>query len=276
MKTTCIVATAFAIPLIICIVIAQNTRASAGYTSNGDIDIIAHRGGAGEGIENSLSCIEKSIAAGADIIEIDIRLTKDDEIVVCHDSDIRRTTNGKGKIEEMTLGEVQSALLLARDGTPTDECIPTLGEVLDIATGRCRLLIEVKPCKRYERISQLLVEAIEERDAAEWVAVQSFSDNALFALKAMNAPFPIEKLIVLKIPLLPIIIDNGISAFNYRKYDFVSSFNINYKGVQPSFIDDAHSQGKEVKIWTAKRPADTPALDADGIITDYPTAWRSK
>ena len=63
--------------------------------------IIAHRGGALLGTENSLSCIEKGIATGADMVEVDLHLTADRQIVVCHDRKVNRTTNGKGKIEEM-------------------------------------------------------------------------------------------------------------------------------------------------------------------------------
>lgn len=56
--------------------------------------IIAHRGGALLGTENSLSCIEKGIATGADMVEVDLHLTADRHIVVCHDRKVNRTTNG--------------------------------------------------------------------------------------------------------------------------------------------------------------------------------------
>ena len=74
--------------------------------------IIAHRGGALLGTENSLSCIEKGIATGADMVEVDLHLTADKQIVVCHDQKVDRTTNGKGRIEEMTLAEIQKLRLL--------------------------------------------------------------------------------------------------------------------------------------------------------------------
>ena len=92
--------------------------APTGYDSlaHENVEIIAPRGGAGMAPENSLSCFEKGIATGADIIEIDIRLTKDDVVVVCHDSDVKRTTDGKGKIEEMTFEEVRSFRILDLNG----------------------------------------------------------------------------------------------------------------------------------------------------------------
>ena len=58
--------------------------------------IIAHRGGAALGTENSLSCIEKGIDTGAHMVEVDLHLTADNRIVVCHDQRVDRTTNGHG------------------------------------------------------------------------------------------------------------------------------------------------------------------------------------
>lgn len=76
-------------------------------TENHKMLIVGHRGGAGMAPENSLQCIEKGIQTGADMIEIDIHLTKDGELVVCHDQTIDRTTTGTGKIAEMTLSEIR-------------------------------------------------------------------------------------------------------------------------------------------------------------------------
>ena len=109
--------------------------------------IVAHRGGADLGMENSLSCIEKGIAAGADMIEIDLHLTADNQVVVCHDRSINRTTNGKGKIGQMTLAEIQQYRLLDQNGNPSNETIPTLEQVLELCKDRCAMLIEIKKKK---------------------------------------------------------------------------------------------------------------------------------
>ena len=106
--------------------------------------IIAHRGGALLGTENSLSCIEKGIRTGANMVEVDLHLTADKRIVVCHDQSVNRTTNGKGKIEEMTLEEIQRLRILNHDGTVSNESIPTLEQVLALCKGRCPLLLEIK------------------------------------------------------------------------------------------------------------------------------------
>lgn len=252
--------------------------APKGYdlAASDSVTIVAHRGGAGMAPENSLLCIGKGVETGAGYIEIDIRLTKDDVIVVCHDSDVKRTTDGKGKIEKMTFEQVRSFRILGPDGTPTEERIPTLDEVFALVDARSRLLIEVKPCDRYERIAQLLMESIEKHNAASWVTVQSFSDNVLFAVHALNPSFPIEKLVTCKLPLLPLIIDNGISRFNPERYHFIESFNFYHGMLRQSLIDKIHAQGKKVKIWTLDSPEETPALKVDGIITDRPDLWKKE
>ena len=81
--------------------------------------IIAHRGGAGLGKENTLSCISEGLKYNPSMIEIDVHLTSDCEVVVCHDPDIDRTTDSKGLISEMTLQEVKAAHIVDADGNAT-------------------------------------------------------------------------------------------------------------------------------------------------------------
>ena len=75
---------------------------TAKRTSTENLIITGHRGGAGLGAENSLECIRKGIETGATSIEIDVHITADNKIVVCHDPTVDRTTNGSGAINEMT------------------------------------------------------------------------------------------------------------------------------------------------------------------------------
>lgn len=80
------------------------------------MEIIGHRGGASIGPENTLACFKKGIEAGADMIELDIHLTKDNVIVICHDETINRTTNGEGRIEDLTLDEIRKCKVEDADG----------------------------------------------------------------------------------------------------------------------------------------------------------------
>ena len=62
------------------------------------------------------------------------------------------------------------------------------------------------------------------------------------------------------------------SYFSYEKYHYISSFNMNYLWLTRSFLNDIHSHGKEVKVWTLEAPK-APHLDVDGIITNRPDLW---
>lgn len=240
-----------------------------------ETQIVAHRGGAGIGLENTLSCIEKGIDFGADRIEVDIHLTKDGHLVVCHDETVDRTTNGKGKIREMTLDEIKQLRIIDKDNNPTEESLPTLDEVFLLVADRSKLLIEVKqPKEPYLGIEQKLVDEIRKHQALSWVIVQSFDDSVLKNTHTIAPDIRLEKLFIFKLPGLPIIFDGSFSKFNYKKYEYISSFNIYRQSASSSLIREIHKQGKEVKIWTVNGPEETPDLPVDGIITDRPDLWR--
>ena len=239
------------------------------------MQIIAHRGGAGIGLENTLSCIEKGIAAGADMIEVDIHLTKDGHLLVCHDQTVDRTTNGEGKIREMTLEEIRKLQVVDENGNATNEHLPTFEEVLSIVNGRAKLLVEIKRTKDiYQGIEQKLIDEIEEHQASSWIVIQSFNDSVLENLHAIKPEQRLEKLIICKFPGLPLIFDGTLTKFSFKKYHYVSSINIFYQAASPSLIKEIHKQGKEVKIWTLNGPKDTPRLQVEGIITDRPDLWE--
>ena len=231
--------------------------------------IIAHRGGAELGTENSLSCIERGIQTGAQMVEVDLHLTADNRIVVCHDQNVNRTTNGKGKIEDLTLAEIQSLRLLKPDSSLSDETIPTLEQVLELCKGRCRLLLEIKKWgkNQYAGIEQMADSIVKAHGMKEEVVFQSFSDDVLFKLHEIDPSLRLEKLLISRIG--NVLFDGTFTSFNFKKYEFISSFNIYYRFAWKSFINDMHQCGKEVKVWTVNNPDDVPA-NVDGIISDRP------
>ena len=245
--------------------------------------IIGHRGGASIGPENTLACYKKGIEAGADMIEIDIHLSKDGKIVVCHDQSIDRTTNGKGLIREMTLGEIRQYRVADADGNLTEEKIPTLDEVFDLfqktrsGGNPCKLLIEIKRTNDiYQGIEELLLKKINICNAKEWVTVQSFNDFALEKIHQLDPTIRLEKLFFFKLPGLPIIMDwFHFTHFSYEKYNYISSFNMNYRWLTKSFLNDIHRHGKEVKVWTLE-DTNVPFMDVDGIITNRPDLWSKQ
>lgn len=249
--------------------------------------IIGHRGGAGIGAENSLSCLKRGIDTGADMIEIDLHQTSDGVLVVNHDPTVDRTTNGSGCSADislyvrMTYKEISALRIVDRQKNLTNDHIASFDEVLTLFAeerrkgSKVKLLIEIKYpyTNAYQGIEKRMLDTINKYQAEGWVVVQSFADDVLAKVHALAPSIRLEKLLICKLPFLPYIVDGArITYFSYKKYDYVSSFNFYYLSLTHSLVDDIHSHGKEVKMWTIDG-LDAPQLDVDGIITDRPDIW---
>jgi len=116
---------------------------------------VAHRGGAAQWPENSLSAFRNALALGARILELDVHLTADGAVAVIHDPTLERTSSGTGPVAASTTADLKRARLRGPDGVLTDDWVPTLDEVLALAgPAGAALLVEVKtpgPAVRYER-----------------------------------------------------------------------------------------------------------------------------
>ena len=236
--------------------------------------ITAHRGGAFLGNENTLSCIEKGIAAGSDLVEIDVHKTKDGAIVVCHDEPLDRTTDTKGRIEEMTLEEIRRARILDKDGHPTEEGVPTLEEVLRLIDGRCGLLLEIKLKRddQYPGIVPDVLALVAASGMHDKTIIQSFNDAVIEEAHALDPAIRVEKLLVCRLPF-GLCFDVRLHRFSFRNYGYAASINPCYRLTSRRFIRQAHAAGKEVRLWTVNRPV-RRLREADGIITNDPTLWR--
>lgn len=109
--------------------------------------VIAHRGDWRNAPENSIQAIKNSIEMGVDMIEIDIRKSKDGQLVLMHDDTIGRTTNGKGRVSDFTLDSLRTFKLKNGLGRWTDHQIPTLEEAMLVAKGK--ILINLDKCYDY-------------------------------------------------------------------------------------------------------------------------------
>lgn len=224
--------------------------------------IIAHRGGAGLGNENTLSCISKGLSYKPDMVEIDVHLTKDREVVVCHDPYIDRVTDSKGVISEMTLQEIKAAHIVDASGNSTNERIPTLREVIEHIGGRAGILLEIKrKDNRNDGLERLCLDIIYDYGLEKSIIVQSFNDIVLERFHAMDPSIRLEKLLYIR-PL-------NMSAIASRPW--IASYNIFFLGlVTRRFVEKMHTMGREVKVWTIKKPSQIPCGNLDGIITDRP------
>ena len=110
--------------------------------------VIAHRGDSAHRPENTLASFASALEIGADFVEFDVQLTKDKHVVVIHDPALDRTTDGTGRIQELTLAEVRrvSAGYSSRFGDAyRGERVPILAEVLGLLRDRATAMIEIKP-----------------------------------------------------------------------------------------------------------------------------------
>ena len=109
------------------------------------IVVVGHRGSAATAPENTLASFSSAIAARADAVELDVRLTEDNEVVVMHDARLQRTTNGKGKVSERSLEYIRSLSAGMLFGEQfAEERVPTLDEVFQLVRGRVGVNVEFK------------------------------------------------------------------------------------------------------------------------------------
>lgn len=137
---------------------------------------IAHRGASAYEPENTLKSFERAIELRADMIELDVRQTIDGELVVIHDRTVDRTTDGTGPVAHKTLSELKD--LNAGKG----ERIPTLSEVLELASGRVKLVLELKQ----DGIEDKVVEAIKSNYLYDESYIVSFKSNRLKMIKELE------------------------------------------------------------------------------------------
>ncbi|MGX7197061.1 glycerophosphodiester phosphodiesterase [Enterococcus olivae] len=150
--------------------------------------IFAHRGSSGTRPENTLPAFAEAVRLGADGIELDVQLTKDGELIVMHDEEVNRTTDGRGAILSKTLSEIKEL----NAGSWFDEKyastkVPTLKEVLDLLVTRNyrgMLAIELKTDKEpypgiEEKVSQLLT-------SQEWPFTYGYSSFNMSTLERIH------------------------------------------------------------------------------------------
>jgi glycerophosphoryl diester phosphodiesterase len=156
--------------------------------------ISAHRGFSDAAPENTLPALEAALAAGADVAEIDVKLTSDGHLVLMHDATLDRTTSGQGPVGAMTLAQIKTLdagawFGASFAGTP----VVTLDEVLEWSAGRLGILLEMKNCpERDPHFIDAVIEAIERHDASGWVIPAGFDHPTVDAVAARRPQWTTE------------------------------------------------------------------------------------
>lgn len=239
--------------------------ANTAISALSSVQICAHRGSSVRAPENTLEAVKLAIDEMADYVEIDVQLTKDGEVVLMHDSSLERTTGEKKNVWDLTFEEIQ---MLDAGSWHSEEyigtTIPTLEEVLKICKGEIIVNIEIKGDKHNEGIEEKVVELIEKYDLENQCVVTSMSYSSLKKVKETN-----EKI---KTGYITAMLYGNIYD---RKYvDFLSLKSV---FVTETTVQNAHSKGKEVYVWTVNSELELERmknLGVDNIITDDPILAR--
>lgn len=213
--------------------------------------IFGHRGAPGYPRygENTISSFNKALRNGADGLEFDVRQSAGGRIVVIHDETIDRTTNGKGRVADLSYEE------LMRFDAGFGEAIPLLSDVLDQFGTRCLLNIEIKEPDVVGGVKELVLERRLERH----VIVSDFEWRELAAL---TPEIPIALLSSKLENLISAARQMGATAIHPRK-DLVT----------PSLVAAAREAQLRVHVWTVNAAAEISrfrSLGVDGIFTDFP------
>jgi glycerophosphoryl diester phosphodiesterase len=230
--------------------------------------VIAHRGANRHAPENTLAAFRAAFELGADAIELDVMLSRDRVPAVIHDARVERTTNGKGRVRELSWAELQeldagSWFGAAFRGTR----IPSLEAVLEEVRGRGWINIELKNYDARGDGLESVVTALVKRMALErQVLLSSFNPLSLRQAARLAPELPRA---LLTMPALPIFLRKGWLAFVARP----DAYNLEQNQADAQAVRAVHKRGARACVWTVNDPEVARRLrDAgvDGIISDEP------
>ena len=234
------------------------------------VTITAHRGDCSGAPENTLAAFELAIENGADIIELDVRQTKDGEIVVMHDENLKRVCGVNKKVGKLTYEELQKYSPGKKYRGPNEELyreekIPTLQEVIDLVGDRAKLNIELKPAKTDKNLSQRVAEIIAENDYYDNCFVASLTYGAIRRIKLSD-------------PKVKTVYVMAVAMGDFYDLEYADGFSIKYRYINNEIIKQAHKRGKDVYAWTVddKQILESMMLmNVDSIITNNPAKMRT-
>lgn len=229
--------------------------------------IFAHRGSAGTHPENTMESFIAAEKFGADGIELDVHLTKDNEIVVIHDHTIDRTTNGTGQVKDFTAAELKEfkANYHYKHILKRASKIPTLREVFEWMKGNDLLCnIELKNSEiPYEGLEIKVLAMIEEFGYKGRIIISSFNHHSLAYIKTLNS----------EIETAPLYNDLLYKPWEYAKSMKANGIHPKYKAISDAMIKDTMANGLTVRPYTINKERDMKrffAVNCSAIITDYP------
>ncbi len=240
--------------------------------------VFGHRGGAALAPENTCAAFDRGLEAGADGLELDVRLTRDGEPVVCHDATLDRTTDGTGALAACTAAELAGVDAGYRFPGPSGDCpyrgrgvrVPLLREVL-ARYGQRPLIVELKDDE--VELARAVVRVLAETGAGPGVCIGSFHLPVLHEVRRIAPAVPTGAA------------GREVRMALYRSWVGWPSNGVPYRALQvperraahrivsPRFVRAAHRSGVAVQVWVVDEPDRIRRLlewGVDGIITDRP------
>ena len=229
-----------------------------------DIKTVAHRGINKYAPENTRISYVQAVAAHAPIVEMDTALSKDGVIVLMHDPTVNRTTNGKGKVADLTADEL--AKLDAgswKDKKYAGEPVPRLTDIADVCRGKTIMMLDLKAEGQGKAVAEWLDKGGFARDQ---VILAPWTDAEGAALRQYVKDIPMIRLTT-KVPTDTI----DDAYFAKMKQTGFSAFSVSWPYLTKEFVDAAHKNGMKIYVWTVNdnpEIAGSALLGVDGVITD--------
>ncbi len=219
--------------------------------------------------ENTLPSFQKAIDMGADGIEFDVQLTKDGEIVICHDEKIDRTSDGKGWLKDYTLKELKQFNFSKPHPEYGFVEIPTLKELLDLVKPtNLTLNIELKTgVIYYDGIEGKTAQLVKQYDMEERVIYSSFNH---YSLQKLKKQFP-------EVQIGLLMGENFIDIPDYPKRLDAMAVHPSINALTKEYIERCHEYGLKVHTWTVDNLImmhGVVAMGVDAFITDCPDNGR--
>lgn len=235
--------------------------------------VIGHRGASADHPENTLESFDAAIRAGADMVELDVRLSADGVAVIMHDPDVSATTDGSGFVHELSLTDIKR--LDASGGRGDRVEVPTFAEALQMLAGRAGVDVEIKNMpgepafdSPREAIAGAVLEELDRAGFADPVVVSSFNWLSIERIRRERPEVPTGFLTAAMIePAAALVYARSAGhAFVLPQYPALL-------GAGEAFVSKAHADGIRVGTWTVDEPDDLRRLfdlGVDAVATNRP------
>jgi len=227
---------------------------------------IAHRGASGSAPEHTRAAFVRALGLGVDMIELDVQLSRDEQLIVIHDHELERTTSGTGLVRHHTLAELRALDAGAWFASGfAGERILTLDEVVELVAGRARLNVELKaPAPDWPILVPRLLAVLGAGGLSASAVVSCFDPEALVAVRALNAGVRLGLLWQHQ---------DVTEAWRWAQELQAVSIHPFWMLVSPDLVAAAHARRLQVLVWTVNDPSTMRALvtkGVDGIMSDFP------